>query len=415
MAFSRRSDLERILIATCQRNPPPNLRQRLAEIGRGPELARFVDLASRHHVRGLALAALEDAGVLGTAHEELARRLADLRRRVALFQLETLRLYRTLDATGAEPVVLKGSALLSSFYADPVQRDLADIDILVRPERVFDSIHALESAGYAYPMSAMSFDSYRQNHFHVPLRHPLGYMVEIHWDLVKPHSPFRLDPDAVRRRAGLAGSGNGGVRIPAPEHLVLHLVIQNVQEGFSRLSRLLDVDRILAARSGVDVSELANRAELGRLEVSTALTLHLARHLLGTSVPPELTDRFSPGSVTRRHLALLDPIDSLLRQRFAGRPSWYRLLRFWLLPGWKLRRAALRDWSRGRRDDAAPMAWTDTPRTRTTSSRLHGAGELGKLLACQVWSYLASLPRQLTVGREGIRFWSSHANNSDRL
>ena len=256
---------------------------------------------------------------------------------------ELERLLGLLRAERLEPVVLKGPALCRSVYQNPVERRFSDFDLLFPVEQVDRAIEVVSAAGYAFPFSPEKLAGYRQLHFHLLLRQPRFFRAEVHWGLSKSHSPFQLDPEAFLRRAVATTSSQGTpMRIPCAEHLLLHVVHENMRDSFGRFGRIVDLDRILASAPGLDWDYTLAQARQGGLESLLALCLELGRELLGSPVPSEVLARLRPGAATRLHLRLMQPAPSLLRRRLrevgaagslqlwlaaGGRRRWRLLLR----------------------------------------------------------------------------------------
>jgi hypothetical protein len=113
--------------------------------------------------------------------------------------------------------------------------------------------------------------------------------------------------------------------------MLLHLVLQNVQEGFTRLGRIVDIDRIVASTPWLDWNALSAEAREGNLEPALALSLHLARQLLGTPTPPAVLVALRPGAASRFHLAALHALRAAPPDSLLG-PAGRHMMHLWLLP-----------------------------------------------------------------------------------
>ena len=353
--------VERLLVALCRRDAGDALAAAdLAQLVSKSFRTGLSGLASKHRVAGLLLVALQRHPCWSQLSPDVAQDLlcpdggeepGDPSDRTRSFEAlltgarrkhqELERLLGLLRAEQLEPVVLKGPALCCSVYRHPVERRFGDFDLLFPVEQVDRAIEVVSAAGYAFPFSPEKLAGYRQLHFHLLMRrqqHP--FRVEVHWGLSKAHSPFQLDPEAFLRRAVATTSSQGTrMRVPCPEHLLLHAVHENLRDSFSRFSRIVDLDRILASAPGLDWDYTVAQARRGGLGSLLALCLELGRELLGSPVPSEVLASLRPGAATRLHLRLMQPAPSLLRRRLrevgaAGS------LRLWLAAGarrrWRL-------------------------------------------------------------------------------
>ena len=421
------TDATALLVTACRRAPAPNeLAARSRHVEDGAAYDRFVELADRHGVLGLALATLDRAGVLRGPRPLGASRsmLHGLRRRAALLELERDNVLRTLEQHGVSAIVLKGAGLAATVYAAPVERNYGDIDLLLPPDQLAVALNALERAGYRASGSEAIVSAYREHHFHIRVQRGQGIVVELHWALTASREPYQLDASAFVEQSRIVHrQSTGGAmapfarsyRAPRPEHALMHIVVENVRDGFSRLTRIVDVDRIVAAAPEMDWDLVQSTARDGRLAPALALALDVSGTLFGTEVPAEVTRALRPPRAVRLHLSLLRPVPSLLRQRATTRTTWVALLQFWLLSG-QSRRSAIVRMLRG--DDADPLAWIwrgedegapVRPRLRERLLRAQ------KMALYQIAIYAAGLaPRDMGIGRPSTRSSSQAAPAPER-
>ena len=315
-----------LLVALCRSGElSEDVRAGLAPLGDPTFRARFVAVAQQHAVLGLALTRIEAAGVReavpSAAGAELARILGRLRRRAALWVLERDRVLTTLRRVGIEAVMLKGGALCTTLYPEPVQREFGDLDLLVARGELEPAVNALLRSGYVNPWNEAQLHGYHEHHFHIVLEHPNGFVVEVHFALTAPGVAFRLDPAEFIAGAQVRRVGRMPIRLPRPEHLLLHVVSQNTQDGFQRLVRFVDIDRIVRAAPDLDWTLVEGVARHGRMQTVLALSLQLAHRILGTTIPETMLARIRPGRLARYHMGLLEPLSSVLTQRFQQRPA----------------------------------------------------------------------------------------------
>ncbi len=374
--------VEKRLVGLCHRAAGAMLREAdLEPLAQADFRSRFRDLASEHRVAGLVLAMLQDhplwsrlpppiadellrpdqsgAGLGPQGVDSAGQRRHSSGRRRSFDELcsratqqdrELERLIGLLRAEKVEPVVLKGPALRRTVYTRPVERRYADFDLLFFPEHVDRAIDVVEAAGYAFPFSAEKRKGYRELHFHVLLRQQRRFRAELHWSLSRKGECFQLDSAAFWQRSVVSqGSDGTAMRVPCAEHLLLHMAHENLRDSLSRLSRIVDLDRIVASAADLDWDYLVSQARDGGLQTVLALSLELNRALLGTLIPPEVQTGLRPGAATRLHLGLLRPAPSLLGRTLRAFGPSLSLL-FWLHPGWRTRWRLLLRLASGRRD-----------------------------------------------------------------
>ena len=194
---------------------------------------------------------------------------------------------------------------------------------------------------------------YLEHFHHLVLARAPGFKVEVHWALAPAHSTLGLDPERFRREAVPVQTPSGpAFRVPAAPHMLIHLSAQNVEDGFSALRRLVDLDRVIAsAGPDFDWSRLGSEARRMHAGAAVGLSLRLCEILLGTAIPPGFLGGLGLSRAAPRHLALLDPVRVVLERR-AARPAVRHLLMLWCTAGSAARWGVVRDMATGRRERA---------------------------------------------------------------
>lgn len=191
-----------------------------------------------------------------------------------------------LERAGYLPVALKGAWLASHAYPDPALRPLRDIDLLVRPDQVIPAFEALLAAGYrqAGPAEMPLADIVRLDKHMPPLVAPRGTTIELHHRLWEhegrlDHGSPQSDEAGLRARAAI---GPDGVRYPAPQDLLVHLIVHAVY------SHRLDCGPLILT----DIDYLLRRAAIDWTGFWTAAAAQGWRD--GARLLLELTARYCP-------------------------------------------------------------------------------------------------------------------------
>ena len=359
-------------------------------------------------VSGLILVELERRGRLAELKSvsgfDGAAELRLLRRQAAMWDLERDFILRKLAMARIPAVLLKGAALRFAAYRDSAERAFGDIDVLVPKASLEGAVAALVQGGYE-PESEERTRLYLEHYHHLILRKPQGFVVEVHWALEPATSPFGLDPAAFLCDARLVATpGGSGAAVPCPEHMVLHLAHQNLEDGFSQLRRLVDVDRVVASDADFDWLRLATESQRMRVQGVVALTLRLAEVLLGTAVPAGFIERLGLSRAARTHLAMLDPVRLVLEQR-GQRRAVRELLLLWCLPDSNTRLRILKDMGTGERD----RPWLTLAPGWFRGDTVTRLAALMKMIAYQATLYPTALIgiRSATRRRDG--FWGENS------
>ena len=262
-------DWEGLIRAAAHEFVLPSLSHRLAEIGLVPP----ADIAEY-------LAAVEDLNC-----QRNTRILEELR------EISWL-----LNRVGIEPVALKGAAfLLAGVYPRPGCRYLCDLDLLVPHSQLGAAAEVLERDGYVQDgRDALG----RFRHHYPQLQRPsLGdgsgsAPVELHHSFGHGISRKLLSGEDVLERSTVMEWNGVRIRIPAPEHLVTHLILHSqVHHSYSEriwppLRAMYDIT-VLQRRFGqhLDWEQVQQRFAAGGQK--SALLLHLlhVREALGMPLP----------------------------------------------------------------------------------------------------------------------------------
>jgi hypothetical protein len=325
-----------------------------------------------------------------------------VRRQAVMWDLERDSVLQLLSQAGVPTVLLKGAALRFTAYRDSAERGFGDIDVLVPRDSLDDAVAALVAGGYE-PESDHKIQLYLEHFHHLILRKPRGFIVEVHWALDPVKSLFGLDAAAFQRDARwVVTPGGARVQVPSAEHMVLHLAQQNLEDGFSQLRRLVDVDRVVSSTTDFDWARLASESRQMSVQAAVALTLRLAELLLGTSVPAGYVRGLGLSPAARMHLALLDPVRLVLERR-GQRRAVSELLLLWCLPSLRTRLRTLKEIGTGELDRAwlaiAPGSYASGTPTRVAA--------LVKLAAYQASLYAAALVGVRARARRRGRFWGA--------
>jgi hypothetical protein len=299
-----------------------------------PDWAHVLWIAQRHGTLPLLhrLLRRSDAqGVPPRVFEQLAAHTRANGRRQAAARAEAARAVEALAARGIDALTLR-TPFLTTLYAEPADRELEPVELLVGPADAARAEARLAESGYesVYELTPARARALRRARAATVWQHrELGVRVHLHDRLAPIFSPLTLDAEELlRARASLPGDG---LPTLAPEHMLLHLCAHGAFHLWHRMAWLADFARLverMPAEGWPSTFQLAERAGAGRL---LRLGMALAAELFGTTAPRDgdptlaslvasvrwrlLEDRFGRTSEltrTRFRLALRDrPIDKL--------------------------------------------------------------------------------------------------------
>ena len=245
---------------------------------------------------------------------------------------ETEAVLRALADAGVETVLMKGTPLAYTVYAEPACRLKGDLDIWLPPAQLPAAISALQPLGYApYDKSdrPAAFISLTGGEQQLVGRDPGTGLVELQWPAFRGEWVRRataVDHAAIWARRVAVPIEGRSTRAMAPEDLLIHLCLHMaINHGFGEpaLRNLLDV-HLVAVQMAPDWGVVAERAHAWRLATMLWTTLSLGVQLWGTPVPHSVLAALQPGPARRRAIASLDLTNAVL----AMRPGAYSYRRF---------------------------------------------------------------------------------------
>lgn len=331
------SPLNRLMIALCRRDAVATITPtELALVADSTEWDALLAAADAHRIDGVVLNALErlaresvPAGRIVTQARLAPLRL--LRRQAIGWDLEQSRVLAWLEKHGLTAVVLKGGALRHTAYEQSAERRVSDLDLLFDRSAIASAQSALDALGYGDPNSAAANALYVEHHFHLQMEHPGGFKLELHWGLTPPGPHSQIDASLVRREALRAGRAGREFLAPRSEHMVLHLASQNTEDSFSRLGRIVDVDRVIArSQDTFDWQHLLSVATTGHLQNALGVTLRLASVLFDTPVPAGFVERLEIPWFVRANIAAMRPVEWIAEGRGGKYASVRILMKAWL-------------------------------------------------------------------------------------
>jgi hypothetical protein len=280
---------------------------------------RVVDVADREHVAPLLFKRLKESDTRACVPVDAWKRL---RRAYFTSGDRNTRLYREvrtvlqrLRNSGVKVIVLKGALLAEAVYGDVALRPMADMDLLVPRTDLAGAEAVLLDMGGAHlkqhDQTAPAAGAQREDGEpgRGMKRHALpvllrGLAVEIHWTIVSPTGPFRMDAAGLWDRARPATIAGVEVLSLSPEDLLLHLGLHFCyQDGCKGLRYLCDVaETVHRFRDKMDWLQVADLAREWGAARYVGLALYLARSILAAEVPEDVLQRLVPGGLDPRLL-----------------------------------------------------------------------------------------------------------------
>jgi hypothetical protein len=216
-------------------------------------------------------------------------------RNTSLF-FEASKVLKSLADNQLPVVALKGLSLAKTIYGDIALRPMSDMDLLVKEEDLVRAGRILLTLGFKPYYSA--WESRLKTYHHLPpFTNKSGAMIELHWNIVPPDSPIKVDLDGLWERACLIKVDNVEVRAFSPEDLFLHLCIHacfHLQTGLGLISLCDMAGLIKTYADKIEWPIVIERATRWGGQKCVYLMLLLVRELLGAAPPDKILSEIKP-------------------------------------------------------------------------------------------------------------------------
>ncbi|MGQ0571776.1 MAG: nucleotidyltransferase family protein [Armatimonadota bacterium] len=283
---------------------------------------RILSIAARQRVVGLlyqALSSQRTTAVPDSVLQTLEDASSEIAARNRAHRQALQAVSGAFRAAGLPFVLLKGVALLGAIHTDaPDLRSCRDMDILVRKDdlaRVHEVLVTLRYHPLTTPWKARD-RTYQMPEYGRP-NEPVR--IDVHYDLIEPDVPLRIDIDEFWQRARSVTLDGQEMLVFCAEDMVLHRAIHlscHKEFVLDTLRQVRDLGEIITTFSirWDAVCGLAHRYHAHR---SLYYSLRLARNLLQAPVPDEVLLSLTSG-IGRWELLLFEELEqdgNLLSQR----------------------------------------------------------------------------------------------------
>ena len=208
-----------------------------------------------------------------------------------------------LLSDGIPVIVLKGAYLAEAVYDDPALRTMSDADLMVRKTELTKARTILQAMG-GIQQHLEDVESCCEYEPHLPTILVRELPVDVHWTIVIPKGPFRVDSSDLWDRARPATIAGVEALTLSPEDTLLHLCLHFSHKHYmSGLRFLCDITQVIQRmRHQIDWTQVTGRAHAWGAARHVGLTLHLARSMLGAGVPDAAMEQLVPGGIDPRIL-----------------------------------------------------------------------------------------------------------------
>jgi hypothetical protein len=287
-----------ILLLAAAASISPEIKERISGILDGAvDWKYLLDLAETHSITPLIAHTFLTSGLIKQIPQPYSERLNNdyhnnLYKNVILSD-ELSRLISIFHRFGIPIIPLKGTILAEQLYGNPGLRTVADIDIVVQPDKLSPASSLLLEIGYQQSASKQTWD----HPFHeAPYykRGQLPFTIELHRELENPRLVTIPHDDIWRRAQELKIQGET-VLVLSPEDNLLYLANNFSKPDNFILKSLCDITELLKKYDGImDWDYIMDSACSWQIKTSVYFSLKLARDILGAPVNVSIIQALKP-------------------------------------------------------------------------------------------------------------------------
>jgi hypothetical protein len=182
----------------------------------------------------------------------------------------------TLAAVGVPAALYKGISYGAWLYADPGERPMTDVDLIVRAGDHPRAVAALQRLGYWHPGPAIQ----RSPRHHAITLKRRNASLDLHRSPVQ-HGRLAIDWDAVWARTSDAPWVPGARRLDPIDEVLFHFAHLARQDLIAPLLAFVDGARLLATLDGPGWTTLLSRARAMRFARVLDAAIDLVEHVVG--------------------------------------------------------------------------------------------------------------------------------------
>lgn len=206
-------------------------------------------------------------------------------------------------------IPLKGAYLAEAVYNNLAVRPMHDLDLLVGETDLARAANLLAGMSYSPEREYQIQEELLKSNHLPPYRRPGGCPVELHWSILHPDDPFKMDMPGLWSRSQESQIAGSAGRVLNPADLLLHLIFHfSFQHHFfTGLLPLVDITcAIQHFQDELDWDLLLELAKSGGLERCAGLTLQAALDLLSARIPEKVIASLSISSLKQDYLQTIE-------------------------------------------------------------------------------------------------------------
>lgn len=255
----------------------------------------LLDMAAWHGVSTLlAMRLIGNSAVPPTISDLLRKSVLSNCARNVFLSAELKNISTALATNGISYIPYKGTVLSQYLYGSMESRSVCDIDLIVRPENVHQTISCLEGLGFedGFGLSpSQRVTAIRYGFEYSFIRG--GVFVDLHWRLVQNFCWPSLDMDCVWKSLVPFSFFGGQVDIFSPEFMLVALCIHSAQHDWMELKMFADIAKLLSLHHNLDWQMIRSLTADSHSRRSVLVALSLTHTHLGAFLPPQVINEIA--------------------------------------------------------------------------------------------------------------------------
>jgi hypothetical protein len=256
----------------------------------------LLDLAENHGVQGLLarrIQGVEPAHVPLSVREKLQSRMRAQHVSTLSMTAELFRVLQDFSTGRIEAVLVKGPVLSVSAYGDPSIRRYADLDLLLRQRDIQSAAQRMLQLGFQSNIPLSAIDAGKIPGEYQFRKAATRQIVELHTEHTFRYYPKRMPIDSLfARKRMLPLDGRDVPALSLEDEFVLDCV-HGAKDFWERLIWVSDVAAMVTNRPEMDWDKVQRAAAEVGAERMLRVAVRLAAILLGSEVPPALSDEIT--------------------------------------------------------------------------------------------------------------------------
>lgn len=308
------------VLGLCRRDSSSLAQESLQPAAEGFDWEGVLKYASRHRLGPTIYWKLRGFGFPGVPEPVIAELEGTFRSTVGTnlaFARLIVRLLDRLEGAGVQVIALKGPVAAYVHHGNLAARQFGDLDLLVPLGHAQAALAELRALGFApeVPLGERHFCVLLRTRREVNLRHPNGWVVDLHWDSLGSHLSWCAEEALWQRSVEVDFEGRR-VRTLGRVDLAAYYGLKAAEDGWRAAYQLLDASRAFEVLGEEEWDHLVLSVDLGGKWRAVATSVLFAHELLGVAVPCRVLDEAERRRDVRKLAARAAP--RLLRPESRG-------------------------------------------------------------------------------------------------